>query len=215
MAFHKISDWKLGIYDFQLIQESTVRAALGLLAHRPTSSSQTFATVKSCTVSLNKTDSSHVPFLLNIQRRERSAQVKLSCLRGRLRRGERHFLSYFPDSKTWQTIEEAGLQASCSGRCWSINTAEAGTLWRLACPSDTRQKRKMFKKIKTNTGYNRLQNNKHPLSESYNRGRSLCLWQERASGCSAEQTHRCFFGFVTFLLNIKTKQFYNKRSPQL
>lgn len=73
----------------------------------------------------------------------------------------------------------------------------------------------MFKKIKTNTGYNRLQNNKHPLSESYNRGRSLCSWQERASGCSAEQTHRCFFGFVTFLLNIKTKQFYNKRSPQL
>lgn len=97
-------------------------------AHRPTSSSQTFATVKSCTVSLNTTDSSHVPFLLNIQRRERSAQVKLSCLRGRLRRGERHFLSYFPDSKTWQTIEEAGLQASCSGRCLSINTAEAGTL---------------------------------------------------------------------------------------
>lgn len=60
----------------------------------------------------------------------------------RRRHKEGYFLYYFPNSETWQKIEEPTLYAGCNSQCSSINMAKVVRLWTLAFLSDTETEKK-------------------------------------------------------------------------
>lgn len=108
-----------------------------------------------------------------------------SVWRWTLRHKESHFLFYFPDSETWQKIEEPTLYAGCNSQCYKYKHGRGRYALNASLYCQTqRQKRK------NNTSYNRLQKIISILSVCLTIEAILCVYGRRGkTGLTDWPTH--------------------------